>query len=290
MFAALKNKTTAKMLYSEFCLYAPQTRYFDWEQVRPQMYRIHKTHQTGGYIEKVEFEQLRANDGTLDWLMTYIPGHKAKGDHALAMRKPLPRAKLIGRNENQVPLFPEPPTPKLLPDPELAFSPEEETLVTQLKGYGVAEKKARSLVKSRRQATEEQLAAYPYRTIGAEKNNPAGWLIAAIEYGESGYPLPELYLDVLAKREQKAKAEKQQETDHAKRVADAQERDALKRAEERFKALPEQGQERLLADAKARLMASPEWANQKPNIVKYLIGAAARSAVLEEMVRAEREG
>ncbi len=287
MYAALKNKSRAKMLYSEFCAYAPQSRYFDWEIVRPQMYRIHKVHQTSGYIEKVEFEQLRGDDGALDWLMIYVPGRKAKGDHALAMRKPLPRAKRIEKNENQTPLFPEPPPPRLLPEPALAFLPEEENLVSQLKSYGITEKKARHLVKSRRQAVEEQLAALPYRTIGEEKKNPAGWLIAAVEYGDSGYPPPTLYLEVLEQREAKQKTTKRQQDEDAKRARETAEHETMRRAEERFSTLPESERQRLLEEAKAKLLTSPEWANQKPNIVKTLIGSAAKAAIIEEMMKAE---
>jgi hypothetical protein len=287
MFAALKNKTTAKMLYSEFCTYAPQTRFFDWELVRPQMYRIHKLHQASGYIERVAFEQQRSDDGTLDWLMIYIPGQKAKGDHALAMSKPLPRAKRIEKNEHQAPLFSE-QLPKLLPEPALAFLPEEETLVSQLKGYGIAEKKARHLVKSRRQAVEEQLAAFPYRTIGEEKKNPAGWLIAAVEYGESGYPPPTLYLEILKQREAKQKTTKRQQEEDTKRARAAAERETMRRAEEKFSTLPESERQKLLAESTAKLLVSPEWANQKPNIVMTLIGSAAKAAIIEEMMRAER--
>ncbi len=84
MFGALKHKRTAKMLYSEFCTYAPQTRFFDWEQVRPQMYRLHKPHLKSGYIETVNFEKIRSEDGSLDWSFSYTPGQKAKGEHTLA--------------------------------------------------------------------------------------------------------------------------------------------------------------------------------------------------------------
>jgi hypothetical protein len=251
------------------------------------MYRIHKLHQASGYIERVAFEQQRSDDGTLDWLMIYIPGQKAKGDHALAMSKPLPRAKRIEKNEHQAPLFSE-QLPKLLPEPALAFLPEEETLVSQLKGYGIAEKKARHLVKSRRQAVEEQLAAFPYRTIGEEKKNPAGWLIAAVEYGESGYPPPTLYLEILKQREAKQKTTKRQQEEDTKRARAAAERETMRRAEEKFSTLPESERQKLLAESTAKLLVSPEWANQKPNIVMTLIGSAAKAAIIEEMMRAER--
>src|SRR5262249_55392639 len=42
MYATLKNnRPRAKLLYSEFCTYAPLVRQSDWDVVRPQMARIH---------------------------------------------------------------------------------------------------------------------------------------------------------------------------------------------------------------------------------------------------------
>jgi hypothetical protein len=58
MYAALKNRTSAKMLYSEFCMYAPQTRYTDWDHVKKQMYKLHRPHLAAQYIEKIQFEKI----------------------------------------------------------------------------------------------------------------------------------------------------------------------------------------------------------------------------------------
>lgn len=167
------------------------------------------------------------------------------------------------------------------------ISQQEQELLTKLCGYGITPNRARTLIMSHRDAVEQQLEYYPYHAFTDTHSNPAGWLIKAIE---ENYAPPELYQDILAQREQKRKADQQQEADHAKRAAEAKERDALKRAEEHFFALPEQEQERLLTEAKAQLLASPEWANQKPSIRQHIIGAAARSVVVEELARAERAG
>ena len=64
----------------------------------------------------------------------------------------------------------------------------------------MVEAKARELIKTRRAATEEQIAAFPYRELGQGKKNVAGWLIAAIE---SNYELPEAYLEAKAKARQR---------------------------------------------------------------------------------------
>lgn len=63
MYAALKNRTSAKMLYSEFCMYAPQTRYSDWEHVKKQMYKLHRPHLAAQYIEKTQFEKIIGEGG-----------------------------------------------------------------------------------------------------------------------------------------------------------------------------------------------------------------------------------
>jgi hypothetical protein len=287
VYAALKNKTTAKMLYSEFCTYAPQTRYFDWEHIKKQMYKLHRPHLAGQYIEKIQFEKRIGEDGQPDWMMIYSPGERAKGQHTAFQRKPpMPRIRLRERNEQQLSFLPE-ERPEPIPEPVLTFTGDEEALVSNLKSYGITEKKARGLVKSRRQAVEEQLAAYPYRTLGEEKKNPAGWLIAAIEYGESGYPMPELYLDALAQREAKRKTAKRQQKEDTKRAKEVEEREAVKRAEEKFSNLPENERRRLLDEYKAKLLALPEWASQKPGIVQHLIGGAAKAAIIEDMMRRE---
>ena len=45
MYATLKNdRPRAKLLYSDFCTYAPQTRHIDWERVRSQMNKMHRPH------------------------------------------------------------------------------------------------------------------------------------------------------------------------------------------------------------------------------------------------------
>ena len=153
------------MLYSEFCTYAPQTRFFDWEQVRPQMYRLHKPHLESGYIETVNYEKLRSEDGAQDWLFTYAAGRKAKGEHTfVTTRKPLPRAKEIKSSPIQPSLIPSEPRPTLIPSIELSFSEAEENLVSKMRECGVAESKARSLVKSHREAVECEINIFHTET------------------------------------------------------------------------------------------------------------------------------
>lgn len=202
MYAALKNGTNAKMLYSEFCMYAPQTRYADWEHVKKQMYKLHRPHLAAQYIEKIQFEKITGEGGESDWMMIYVPGARAKGQHVAFGRKPVPRIKHSERSAIQPSFLPE-ERPELFPEHVLTFAPEEEQLVSKLVQFGVAEATARSLVKTHREAAEAQIVAFPYRGEGKPRKNAAGWLIAAIE---GNYTLPVAYLEEQERKQQANKA------------------------------------------------------------------------------------
>jgi hypothetical protein len=81
-FAALKSKQSqAKLRYSKYCLYSAQSRYYDYDHFKKQMYKIHKPHLDSGYIKAVEYQQERDEDGKIDWLMTYTIGPKAVAEY-----------------------------------------------------------------------------------------------------------------------------------------------------------------------------------------------------------------
>jgi hypothetical protein len=107
--------------------------------------------------------------------------------------------------------------PEMFPEPVLTFAPAEEQLVSQLVGFGVEERKARSLVKRHREATEAQIAAYPYRDVGKPRKNAAGWLIAAIE---GNYTLPVAYLEEQERKRQAAKTKEQESAVEGCRLCD----------------------------------------------------------------------
>jgi hypothetical protein len=80
MYAALKNgRPSARLAYSEFCMYAPQVRNIDFDGVKKQMHKVHAPHREAGYIAGVEYEATTDREGRPDWLMHYEPGPKAKG-------------------------------------------------------------------------------------------------------------------------------------------------------------------------------------------------------------------
>jgi hypothetical protein len=198
IYAVLKHeRPRARLFYSDFCTRAPQTRYFDWEHVRKQMYKVHAPHLKSGYLAKVEFQELHGESGELDWLMLYTPGSKAKVEFRTFTQPRKASPVKSGRGTWPAELFTareSEPTPT-----------GSDPLVEQLLKFGVSERKARNLLKSHREATEAQIAAFPYRE-GRQPKNAAGWLIAAIE---GNYTLPALYIEEQGKRQQTLKAKEQ---------------------------------------------------------------------------------
>ena len=188
VYAALKHRRPrARYLYSEYCAYAPQTRYFDYEHVKKQMYKVHAPHRRSDYLALVELEATTDGEGRPDWIMFYTPGRKAKAEHEAFSRKQQVVEPAIQQRRAAV-------NQRLLPAPQqlaVEAAPEVGALVRQLKSLGVSEVKAGKLVAERREAVERQLLALPYRdNKGAGRKNPAGWIIAAIE---QDYELPPAY-------------------------------------------------------------------------------------------------
>jgi hypothetical protein len=90
IFAAVKYRHPhAKMLYSEYCTFSAQQRYYDYDHFKKQMHKVHKPHRDSQYIEKVWYESTTDQDGNLDWVMCYIPGPKALAEYKTFNRRHL---------------------------------------------------------------------------------------------------------------------------------------------------------------------------------------------------------
>lgn len=88
IFAALKyGHDAARLNYSDYCVFSAQTRYFEYEQVKKQMYKIHVPHKRSGYIKEVTFSETRDGDGKADWVMVYTPGPAARAEYEQFTRK-----------------------------------------------------------------------------------------------------------------------------------------------------------------------------------------------------------
>jgi hypothetical protein len=197
VYAAIKHKRPrAKYLYSEYCTYAPQTRYFDYEHVKKQMYKIHAPHRKSGYLDGVEFEAITDGSGRPDWVMFYTPGRKAKAEHDAFNRRRQAPGQVRKGSEKAIAFAEHPPTSNQPPAADGAhgqgatLGPESTRLLSRLRSLGVSDKKAEELVRDKREVVERQLSALPYRSLEKGRKNPAGWIVAAIE---NDYELPEAY-------------------------------------------------------------------------------------------------
>jgi hypothetical protein len=173
LYAALKNgRREARLSYAEFCTYAPLTRFAKWDQVRPQMARIHRPHLKSGYIESVTFEQTADRDGKPDWLLVYVPGTRSRAEFRAFTKRGGPRTLEIEQ------------APPSLPPPA---EPEATPLERELVNRGVTSSTARELAT---RYPEERIATqvehfdwlkekHPTKVSG----NPGGFLASAIREG-----------------------------------------------------------------------------------------------------------
>jgi hypothetical protein len=132
IFACLYYKNiTCKMRYSEFCKLSTATRYFDFNQVKKQMYKIHKQHIQSGYLDRgVTYQQTSDEEGKPDWWMFYSPGINAGRQYTEFTQQPHQKQKTGEFDSRQIllPFLEEAPsipekiiTP--LPDPIPTSSP-----------------------------------------------------------------------------------------------------------------------------------------------------------------------
>jgi hypothetical protein len=237
IYAVLKHeRPRARMLYSDFCTRAPQTRYFDYEHVKKQMYKIHAPHLKSGYLAKAELRQQQAESGELDWVMLYTPGHRAKAEFREANRKPrtLPRPSTTPAPLPSATTKPQQParqarqsdraTDAVRPSPTATHESDDasEQLVNRLMSFHVAEATARELVRDYRKSVELQLRTLPYRSTGKIKAL-ASWLIKAIR---ENYELPEEMKHSLEKEQEVKRHLAKRETEQARQ----RRRDALQPA------------------------------------------------------------
>jgi len=81
IFAALKNnRPQARFLYSDYCTFSAQQRYYDHEHFRVQMYKVHKPHLASGYLQTISVSATTDGEGKPDWMMVYTPGPKASAE------------------------------------------------------------------------------------------------------------------------------------------------------------------------------------------------------------------
>jgi hypothetical protein len=245
MYATLKwDRPRAKLVYSELCAHAPQTRYFDWERVRSQMNKVHRPHRESGYIIKVDFQQITDDEGQPDWIMLYQPGPKAKAEYRAFTKRGGPEVLEIE------PL--EPP-----PVADLDVSELEAELIRR----GITPAAAGELV---REHPEEKIHTHIERLDWlAEKkksiDDPAAYLASAIR---NDYAAPKGFVSK-AERQRRLEAKQAKERKDAEERRQQQEEKARERAEQQaidayWASLTPKQQAAIDAQADAEMLAMEE--------------------------------
>jgi hypothetical protein len=247
IYAALKNdRPRAKLAYSEFCTYAPQTRHLDWERVRSQMNKIHRPHLRSGYIAGVDFEQAVDGDGRPDWLMLYTPGPKACVEYRAFARRGGPAVLEV--------------EPLVLAPPPRAAAPGPSPLEAELIGRGITPAIAADLVREHGEEKVrlqiEILDGLPEKRRG-EITDPAAYLVTAIR---NGHAAPKGFIS-------RAERQAREEARRARERQEAEDRRRRREEEARERALREgvdaylgrlTPAERATLEAKVLAQADPE--------------------------------
>jgi hypothetical protein len=243
MYAALLyDRSRAKLVYSELCAHAPQTRHADWNKVRSQMSKIHRLHLQSGYIAKVESQPTTDTGGQPDWIFFYQPGPKARAEFKTFTKKGGPSVLEIE------PL--EPPTLDGTPLSELEL---------ELTRRGVTDTIARQLVAEHpEEKIRLQIEILDWRL--SKKNakgidDPAAYLVSAIRSGENGHAVPKGFVSAAERqrRQEAQQAKERQATEDRRRQQEEEARERADRqaADDYWKSLSADEQSRLDADALA---------------------------------------
>jgi hypothetical protein len=242
MYAALKNgRREARLNYAEFCTYAPLTRFTKWDQVRPQMARIHRPHLKSGYIESVGFEQTADRDEKPDWLMVYVPGFKARAEYRAFTKRGGPRTLEMEQD------------PPALTAPA---RPESTPLERELISRGVTASTARELVAEYPEADiRARIEVFDWLVAKKDRRvsqSPGGWLSDSIR---KEYDAPKGF-ETKADREMRQEAEeakrrKEQDDARQKRAEQVREAEIERRITERWEAMTPDKQASLEAEALA---------------------------------------
>lgn len=221
MYAAILNdRDRAKLLYSEFCRYAPLTRHVRWELVRKQLAKIHAPHKKSGYIGRIDCQAITDGEGKPDWVLNYQPGPKARAEYRAFAKRGGPTVleiEPVDGTPTALPLFGQQPDP----------SPLAAELIERGVSPGMAcdlvEQCDAGLIRGQMDILDWKLEHQPTKV-----DEPGGWLVKGIRRG--GYAPPKGYKPK-AEREKQAR---QAEANHRQREVQARaarEKDRREQAE-----------------------------------------------------------
>jgi hypothetical protein len=152
IFGALsKKRGEARLVYSDYCMRAPQERYFDRAQVQKQMYKIHRPHLESLYLADIRYEKSTDLEGNPDWEIYYTPGARARAQYALFSGRQGLESQVLQSSE---------PTPYTAP---ASYSAARSPEIAALLARGVGETQARKLI------------------MAAQKNQP---ILEQLEWGD----------------------------------------------------------------------------------------------------------
>ena len=265
IYGAIKNgQPTARYRYSEFCKNAPQLRYDIFDQVKKQMYKIHRPHVEQGYIVKVKYEETIDETGKPDWWMVYVPGPRAYTEFAIFTGKhprPLDSATVhrLPAGESAAPTRrPRQRHLKLAPAPIPKQPPViiDYTTVQELEKRGVSGTDARKLLATLPPG-QPVLDQLEYGDLQIEQSrgkimNPPGFYISLLQ---RNIPVPATFESARTRKARQEAILAQQQA-LQQQVEEAKSREEADRLfwESQIAALPAEQQQGLFDQAKAELL------------------------------------
>ena len=203
MYSTIKNdRPRAKLTYSEFCTYAPQTRHLDWEKVRSQMNKVHRPHRESGYILRVDSQQTIDPEGNPDWIMLYTPGPRARAEYRTFSKRGGP----VKIEVEPIRLTAEHVSPATN---QLTFELEASPLVRELIKRNVTANAAAELAEQYpSDYIEGKIEEFDFEmTQPKQPRKPAGYLVKSIR---DGYAADPNFIST-AERERRAEAKRRDE-------------------------------------------------------------------------------
>jgi hypothetical protein len=177
MFAALRQRRDeAKLVYSDYCLRAPQMRYLTRAPMQKQMYKIHRPHVEAGYIAKLRYRQITDQGGQPDWEIFYTPGPRARAQFAY----------FRSRQKNEVIEATQADTKALEPPREVSVYPARSAETQELTKRGITPQRAEKLLRAFRGGGQELTDILEWgdklvSDAAGKIRNPAGFYVYLIE-------------------------------------------------------------------------------------------------------------
>jgi uncharacterized protein YqgQ len=215
MFPAVKHKNpTAKLLYSEYCMYSGQECYVEREKARKQMWKLHQPHLKSGYFAEARFENISNHEGEPDWMLVYVPGKKALDEYKAFSQKQKRLIDVVVDSEITVEKALQPEHPEGQSRPVPTLTDEQKHFAKELvERFNVHEDTAIKLVTTKLEQVAHQLEVYPHRQHSRIKD-PAAYIIRAIE---QNYSPPTRYQEQKAQKKRKEEETKVKDLEQARR-------------------------------------------------------------------------